>query len=169
LVLNYLHQGGTNPNLVQKTTSLPLLGSTVLGTDESASATTWGHAVPTLLANMPFNTVRFYGITNQHARVLHFKTTEPSVASYFRTGAGSINIAGFTNVANSIGLAGHTAFLPWATNSVYTAQGNIAMTEFPYYTAGTYHWGIRGLGNRWEVDNFPSNSAFHTHHQIWVR
>lgn len=169
LILNYLHLGGTNPALVQKTTTLPLQGGTVLGVDESASGTTWGHAVPSLLGNMPFNTVRFYGITNQHARVMNFKTVEPTVVSYVRTGAGAFSIPGFVSVANTTALAGHTAFLPTATNAVYANQGNITLTEFPFYNGGTYHWGIRGLGNRWEVDNYPAGPAFHTHHQIWVR
>jgi hypothetical protein len=169
LVLNYQHLGGTNPNLLVKTTTLPLQGTTILGTDESASATTWGHAAPSLVNAIPFNTVRFYGITNNHARVIHFKTLEPSVANYFRTGTGTINLPGFNNVANTTPLAGHTAFLPAATNAAFNNQGNVAMAEFPYYTAGTYHWGIRGLGGRWEVDNFPSNAAWNTFHQIWLR
>jgi hypothetical protein len=37
------------------------------------------------------------------------------------------------------------------------------------YLAGTYHWGIRGAGGRWEVDDYPNNATQNTHHQIWVR
>ena len=46
LVLNYLHLGGTNPVLTEKSIALPLLGSTNLGVDEQGHATNWGHAIP---------------------------------------------------------------------------------------------------------------------------
>ena len=44
------------------------------------------------------------------------------------------------------------------------------MTEFPFhYSSGGNIWGIKGFGSRWEVDDFPNNSAKNTYHQIWVR
>jgi hypothetical protein len=164
LVLNYLHQGGTNPALDPRATSLPLQGSTVLGTNESATVY-WGHATPSLLNAIPFTTLRFYGRTSGHARVLHFKTLHAATISYFRTGTGTCNgIQGsFT------ALAGNTANLPTGSNGWFTNQANAAMTEFPFYVAGTYHWGIRGAGTRWELDDYPNNAANNTHHQIWVR
>jgi hypothetical protein len=66
-------------------------------------------------------------------------------------------------------LTGHTAFLPGNTANYIVDQGNSAMTNFPMYLFGTYHWGIRGSGARWEVDDFPNNSANSTYHQIWIR
>jgi len=164
LVLNYLHQGGTNPATTARTTDLPLLGSTTLGTNESGTAF-WGHAAPSLLNTLPFTTVRFYGRTGGHARVLHFKTTHAGTLAYFRSGTGTCNGIQGTFTA----LAGHTAVLPTGSNGWFTNQGNAAMTEFPYYIAGTNHWGIRGAGTRWEVDDFPNSAANNTHHQIWVR
>lgn len=59
LVLNYLHLGWTNPVLVEKSSALPLLGSTTLGVDEQASATTWGHATPAYLTKFTFTELRF--------------------------------------------------------------------------------------------------------------
>lgn len=165
LVLNYLHQGGTNPALVVKTSSFPIQGSTAFGTDESASTTNWGHIAPATLNVMPFTQLRFYGKTSFHARIIHFKTTHANTIAYFKTGTGSM-----TGIAGSYtALTGHTANLPASTTDYFSNQGNIAMTNFPFWLNGNYHWGIKGLGNRWEVDDMSGNSAYHTFHQIWVR
>jgi hypothetical protein len=165
LVLNYLHLGGTNPVLLEKTTSLPLLGSTNLGVDESASATTWGHATPAYLNKFTFTELRFYGKTSLHARVIHFKTSHSTTINYFKTGTGSMS-----GIANSFtSLTGHTAYLPASTANYIVDQGNSAMTNFPMYLNGTYHWGIKGSTLRWEVDDFPNNFSNSTYHQIWIR
>ena len=66
-------------------------------------------------------------------------------------------------------LTGHSANLPASTAHYIENQGNIAMTNFPMYLVGTYHWGIRGLNYRWEVDDFPNNALNSTYHQIWIR
>ena len=165
LVLNYLHQGGTNPALAVKTNSLPLIGSTTLGTNESASATTWGHVSFSYLNSYTFTELRFYGKTSAHSRVIHFKTSHAGTLSYFKTGTGSMNgIAGSYSA-----LTGHSAYLPNSTANYFTDQGNSSMTEFPFWLNGTYHWGIRGGASRWEVDDFPNSSANSTYHQIWIR
>jgi hypothetical protein len=165
LVLNYLHQGGTNPALVVKTNSLPLLGSTTLGTDESASSTTWGHVSSSYLNSYTFTELRFYGKTSAHSRVIHFKTSHAGTLSYFKTGTGTMNgIAG-----SYTALTGHNAYLPNSSANFFTDQGNSSMTEFPFWVNGVYHWGIRGGASRWEVDDFPNSSANSTYHQIWIR
>ncbi|MBP5999741.1 MAG: discoidin domain-containing protein [Sediminibacterium sp.] len=165
LVLNYLHAGGTNPALAEKSNALPLLGSTSLGVDESASATTWGHTIPSYLTKFTFSELRFYGKTSAHARVIHFKTSNANTISYFKTGTGSMN--GVSTSYTS--LSGHSAFLPASTANYIIDQGNSAMTNFPMYLNGTYHWGIKGSTYRWEVDDFPNNSANSTYNQIWIR
>ena len=165
LVLNYLHAANTNPALEVKTNALPLLGSTTLGTNESASTTTWGHVSSSYLNSYTFTELRFYGKTSAHSRVIHFKTSHAGTLTYFKTGTGSMNgIAGsFTS------LTGHTAYLPNSSANFFTDQGNSSMTEFPFWLNGTYHWGIRGGASRWEVDDFPNSSAYNTYHQIWIR
>jgi hypothetical protein len=166
LVLNYLHLGGTNPVLVEKSTALPLLGSTNLGVDEQGHATNWGHAIPAYLTKFPFTELRFYGKTSaSHGRVIHFKTANANTLSYFKTGTG--NMVGVSTSFTP--LNGHSAYLPASTAQYIVDQGNIAMTNFPMYLVGTYHWGIRGSGARWEVDDFPNNFANSTYHQIWIR
>ena len=166
LVLNYLHKGGTNPVLKPLTNRLPLLSSTTLGIDESSSTTSWGHAQPSFLNLFVYNELRFYGKTsNAHGRVIHFKTSNANTKNYFNSGAGSVTgiNSGF------ITLSGHNAFLPNSTANYFYDQGNFAMTNFPFWLNGTYHWGIRGHDSRWEVDDFPGNYSYNTLHQIWIR
>jgi F5/8 type C domain/Fibrinogen beta and gamma chains, C-terminal globular domain len=169
LVLNYLHAANANPALSVKTNSLPLLGSTILGTDESGSSTTWGHVAPSYLTSFSFTELRFYGKTSGHARVINFKTTHAGTINYFKTGLGTASgiQTGFTP------LSGHNSFLPASANLFFTNEANNSMTNFPMYLGGTYHWGIRGHDFRWEVDDFPANVGTgyqnNTHHQIWIR
>lgn len=164
LVLNYLHRGGTNPSPLARTTNLPLLGSTVLGTDEQGTAN-WGHTAPTYLNAFSFTELRFYGVTSGHNRIIHFKTSHLNTINYFKTGVGSM-----TGINTSFtALISHTAFLPTSASNYFLDQGTIAMTNFPFWLSGTYHWGIQGHGSRWEVDDFPNSSSNHTFHQIWIR
>lgn len=165
LVLNYLHLGNTNPALVVKTNSLPLQGSTTLGTDESASTTTWGNVSNAYLSIFPFSELRFFAKTTAHSRVIHFKTSHNNTINYFKTGSGSMEGIASSNSH----LTGHTANLPNSTQNYFTNQGNASMTEFPFWLYATYHWGIRGSANRWEVDDFVNTSAYSTLHQIWIR
>ena len=167
LVLNYLHAANTNPALVVKTNSLPLQNSTTLGTDESASASTWGHVSNAYLSVFPFSELRFYGKTSAHSRIVHFKTSHASTINYFTTGIGSVT--GIATAGNFTTLTGHTANIPANLDGYYTSQGNYAMTEFPFFKGAAYHWGIRGGTYRWEVDDYPANSANSTLHQIWIR
>lgn len=165
LVLNYLHLGGTNPALTLKTNSLPLLGSTTLGIDESGSSTTWGHTTPTYLNNFTFTELRVYGKTSGHNRIIHFKTSHANTLTYFKTGYGSMS-----GIASSYtSLVGHNAINPGSSSSFYTNQLDYAMTEFPFWIGSSYHWGIKGGGYRWEVDDYPNNSNNNTFHQIWIR
>jgi hypothetical protein len=165
LVLNYLHAANTNPALVLRTNSLPLLGSTTLGLDESNSSSTWGHVTTSYLNSFTFTELRFYGKTSGHSRVMHYKTSHSGTLNYFKTGIGSMSgIAGSYTT-----LTGHNAYLPNSTANYFTDQGNYAMTEFPFWLGATYHWGIKGGGSRWEVDDFPGGYQNSTYHQIWIR
>jgi len=164
LVLNYLHQGGTNPAVSVLGTTLPLLGSNALGTDENGTQY-WGHASSSLMNTLTFTDVRFYGKTSNHGRIIHFKTSHAVTISYFKTGTGSTS-----GIQSSFtALAGHTAVIPASANAFFGNQGDLSMTEFPYYVSGTNHWGIKGIGSRWEADDGVSSPAFNTYHQIWVK
>ena len=163
LVLNYLHKGGTNPAVNARTTSFPLPGSNVLGTNESSNQSTWGHAAPVLLSSVDFAETRFYCKSSTHNRVLHFKSSQKNLADYFKTGQGQAIIP-----ISHTALPGHTAFLPGSAAAAFKDQGTSAMLSFPFYKAGVNHWSIGGLA-RWECDDYPNNSSASTYHQIWVR
>ena len=164
MILNYLHQGGTNPALNVRTTDLPLMGSSTLGTDESGT-TFWGHAAPSLLNEFDISEVRFYGITSDHSRVVHFKTSLTNVISYIKTGVGSMSgINGsFTTFAS------HSANIPAYAPDVFTNEGNLALTNFPFWKAGLHHWGIKGGGDRWEADDYVGGPQRNTLHRVYIR
>lgn len=169
LILNYLHAGGTNPALSVRTTSLPLQNSTTLGGNESTStglSGSWGHASSALINSLAaFTEVRFYCVTSNHARVMHFKTSHSGTISYFKSGSGSTSGLNVSYTA----LTGHNAFLPAQINAQFSGRGNAAPTEFPFYRGSNYHWAMSGGSNRWECDDFPSNASKDTFHQIFVR
>ena len=165
MVLNYVHRGGTNPALNFRSNSLPLMGSSTLGTDESGTAF-WGHTIPSLLNQFNVEELRFYSRTSGHGRVMHFKTNQSNAISYFQTGSG--NTLGIRT--NHTTLTGHTSNLPVSINNRYSNRGNEAMTRFPFWRGGTHHWGIRANSNsRWESDDYPNNFSRSTIHRIFIR
>lgn len=166
LVLNYLHAGNTNPATNPSTTVFPRLGLSSLGTDESASTTTWGHAAPSLLNRLLFSSMRFYCQTSNHARVVHFKTSDANCSTYFKTG----NSQSCSNLNSSYTtLTSHSANTPPTLDGYWTSQGNEAMTAFPFYRGNNYHWAVRGAGSRWECDDYQGSYGSNTLHRIWVK
>lgn len=169
LILNYNHLAETSPALSVFTDHLPLLGSVTLGTDES-NTSYWGHADTALLNAIPFDEVRFYGITTEHSRTIHFKSKHPGTISYFKTGFGSTD-----GIASDFtALDGHSAFLPAAANMSVYNRGNYAMTDYPLWTGSLYHWFLGGIDgfcskDRWEVDDYPCSVLPSTYHQLWTR
>lgn len=166
MVLNYVHQGGTNPALNIRTNSLPLLGSSSLGTDESGTQF-WGHAANSLLNQFTITDVRFFGVTSNHQRILHFSTNRANVINYIQTGTGNMSgiQTGFTNYAGS---GGGTANLPGNANTFNPNQGNLALTNNPFYRNSNNQWDI-GNGNDWDVDNNVNNANHNTIHRVWIR
>ncbi len=167
LVLNYLHQASTDPLHDIRTTDLPLLGSNVLGTDESGTSF-WGHAGNALFAALGATEARFDGMSRSVTRYLHSSTCLPNCLAYFATGTGSCAGLGSHHRL----LAGHRANLPATMTSQWSDQGDQAMTFFPFYQSGACHWGMWRDGSRfrWEVDDYDNNTApFDTRHRVWVR
>lgn len=167
LVLNYNHLINTNPALNVLSASFPMQGQIALGFDESNSPY-WGHAGVAMMSTIPFDEVRFYGITADHDRVINFKTSHLGTISYFKTGVGSTE--GIS--ADYTPLATHSANLPAAINMTVFDRGDYAMTDYPLWTGSTYHWYLGGADpmciQRWEVDNYPCTTPS-TFHQIWVK
>ena len=168
LVLNYLHLTGTNPNLNVRSSAPPLLGSDTLGTDESNSSTFWGHASNALFEKLhqgrEAGEVRFFCKTSAHTRVVHFKSSFDKIITYFS--AGTDNISGLQNSFTAF--EDHDAFIPAQANGFFSNKGDLAMTDFPFYRGGNYHWGIKGLNNRWECDDY-GGSSFDTLHRVYLR
>ena len=168
LVLNYNHLENTTPDLQILAGSFPLQGHVTLGNDES-NTVYWGHAGISLMNVLPFDEVRFYGITWDHDRVIDFKTSHAGTVSYFKTGSGSTEGIKTEYIA----LAAHTSFLPASIDHTVSDMGDYAMTNYPLWTGAAYHWYLGGVDPnctvRWEVDNYPCSYTPSTFHQIWVR
>jgi hypothetical protein len=133
MVLQYWHQGGTNPPLKLRAWSdgFPVLApSYSLGTDGSLDdQTTWGHLTPAALAGLQtstgFTMLRFYAKTSAHSRVIHFKTDDTAVLNYFTTGIGSVD----PPIKYSL-YSDHTAtFVPQYIEHGFSDQGDLAMTN----------------------------------------
>lgn len=165
LVLNYFHSAGSNPSLLVLSNRLPIQNATALGSNESNHPTAWGHVSNSLASLLSFSSVRFYGRTSGHGRIVHFKTNLNAVRSYIKSGNGSFNglNTSFTP------LTGHTANIPAQVDSYFNDMGNFALTDFSFYRSAQYHWGIQGTGSRWEVDDYPNGPGNHTIHQVWIK
>lgn len=45
--------------------------------------------LPSLMNKLPFSQVRFFGITSNHNRMIHFKTSNANTLSSLKTGVGN--------------------------------------------------------------------------------
>ena len=159
LLLSYSHIGGQNNALVQ-------------GTIPTSPTAGYSHVLLSSFKDGQGNSVfkakrtRFYCQTSAHGRKMHFYTSDGVVNQMAYDGNDLSNTAsrwttGFTT------LSGHTAYLPASTNAGFTGVSD-GLWNFPFYNGGTYHWGIRGVGNRWECDDFVGSEVQTTLHQVWV-
>lgn len=166
MILNYVHAGGTNPALNIRNNDLPILLSSSLGNDESGTIY-WGHASNSLLNQFNITEVRFFGVTDNHQRVLHFSTNRNNVINYIQSGTGNMSGIqnGFTNYAGS---GTGTADLPDVANTFRSNQGDLALTREPFYRNGDRRWDI-GNGDDWEMDNNVGNENSNTIHRAWIR
>ncbi len=165
-VLNYVHLGGTNPALQTLSNSFPLMTAAVLGSDESLATANWGHVNGTFLSSLPFSYIRFSCQTAAHSRLVNFKTNQATCLSYLKTGSGNCSSLGSSYTP----LALHTGIgVPASINGTVSSVVSETLTNFPFYQGGVAHWGIGGLGNRWECDDYANGPANNTIHRAWVR
>lgn len=129
LVLNYNRLSGTDPALKIRYSKLPLQNQTTPGFDES-NTIYWGHASNDLMSAIPYDEVRFYGVTTNHNRVMNFKTNDIGTVNYFKTGIG--HASGMKS--NFTALSGHNTNLPASINAGYSNAGNLAMTPWLPFT-----------------------------------
>lgn len=170
LVLSYVHQSGTTPELDVIDDGFPLLPSEVLGQDGSATPSSWGHAAPSVLGEMEVEEIRFYGQSSTSLTTVHFSTDNTECIQYFQTGSGFC-----TPGTSEIELfADHTGSLPTGAMLATGNANELAMTETPLSNGGAA-WSIAAgdAGDLWEMDDVaagvrnPADS--HTIHRIWVR
>jgi hypothetical protein len=177
-ILNYVRSADTNPDLTVRTSSFPLLNAEyTLGTSESSSTGvggTWGHISNSLANSRAWTEYMFYGKTGNHSRIIHFRGNNSSIVSYIKTGQGGMtphHRDSGTNFSGSLRV-NSTIPLHMSTSEGFANEGNLALTNFPMYGESSIgnpraHWGIKGVGNRWEVDDGGTAAA--TIHRVWVR
>jgi hypothetical protein len=191
LVLNYVHLGGTTPalNIRDTTKGLPVLpedGSLYFDTFKMdaidypngsvSDPGSWGHtdndlfdktcvALGSPSGNDNGVEVRFVGKTNDHTRVIHFKTGKFEFLKDFRYGDQPTQSGvSLTEGMDFTLLDNHTAALPSGGGlTLYQAADDLAMTNYTIYNFRN-HW---RMGTTWEVDGY--NNTKNTYHQIWVR
>jgi IPT/TIG domain len=165
-ILNYVHKAGTNPVTTPLASTFPIVTAASLGTDESLVVASWGHVDGSFLTALSFTDIRFYCKTSGHTRTVDFKTAQVSCLSYLKTGSGGCTTVGTASTL----LTAHTAIhVPQLVNGTVASSATDAITNFPFYNGGAGHWGIRGLGNRWECDDYPAGPGLDTLHRAWIR
>eukprot|EP00164_Ancoracysta_twista_P002747 GFYU01003654.1.p1 GENE.GFYU01003654.1~~GFYU01003654.1.p1 ORF type:complete len:530 (+),score=128.98 GFYU01003654.1:25-1590(+) len=154
LFTSYKHEAGTNPAKVNAIPQHPMTG--------------FGHKS---LKEMGFEKdqwyeLRFYCETDLHGRKVHFKTINENILRSAWEWDQTLFVAeDWRNGWKP--LPGHSGHLPGSTNAVFSQKYG-GFFEFPFYQSGSYHWAIRGLGNRWECDDYSQNAG-RTIHNVWVR
>jgi hypothetical protein len=172
LVLNYNHKEATNPELKVRIDNLPLLGSDVLGTDESLEPEHWGHAGNEMLRSLAgFRELLFFCRSSENTRVLHFKTADAACLSAVQLGRGTC-----ANIRNEfVPMSDHSAILPAALDRAESDRLDETLT---YNTFGKTEvetparmWSIRAEPSQqaWECDYGTNNAMFHTLHRVWIR
>ncbi|HEX8820619.1 MAG TPA: fibrinogen-like YCDxxxxGGGW domain-containing protein [Archangium sp.] len=127
----------------------------------------YAHATAAQIHVLNPTSLRFYCETSLHSRKIHFKTSHEGVLAYIRgtsaSNSASYWTSGFTK------LTGHTAYLPTVTDNTYSVSDPDRPTNFPFWAWGNNHWGIAGVGRRWECDDYANGPGPRTFHQMWVR
>jgi hypothetical protein len=154
LVLAYAHAANQNADLVP--TEIPL---------DPAGGYSHRYVESLGFDTSSMGEARFYCETSGHARRIHFRTQNPRVVAMAVSGVAQTAPGDWSGGYTP--LPGHSGFLPALTSSV--TAGSEGLTSFPFWTPGAYHWAVRGLGFRWECDDFTDAPRNRTLHQVWVR
>ncbi|QTV05924.1 fibrinogen-like YCDxxxxGGGW domain-containing protein [Faecalibacter bovis] len=166
LVLNYNHLGGTNPVKKLRNDSFPILKNSTHGYDES-NTEAWGQTSKELLQYYPIveneTELRIFGSTNQHSRVIHFKSRNINIVKAFIYDK-TLSYEGIKT--NHIQFINHNGLLPQSANS----YSNTILSH-TFYNSGKECWNM-GTDGRWEVDNYFKDTNgwnYHTLHQVWIK
>lgn len=180
LVLNYEHYGGENPT-VSPGSTFPQMPNGYTSTDDVQQLGTSGelrHVDNIQQYSSEFeqvDAVRLEGETVSHSRTLKYFTQNQTVIDsvvYDSTSADHADLE-----SNITKYPNHNTYLPDNTsgnNQTDADSNHIFGHEFPMYGDGdgdddNEHWALAGSGNRWEMDDFPSDASNTTVHRVWVR
>jgi hypothetical protein len=185
MIMNYVKSRGVNPALLVRTSTFPQMGSeyTLAGEEGSTGAEgTWGHISNVLANQHPWTQYMFYGKTSFHSRIVHFRGTNTNIVNYIKTGSGTMSgqfTDGATNFNASLRV---NASIPvgMSESSGFSNEGDSAMVNFPMYGNSSIgnpraHWACRGLGDRWEMDDYAGNQGAPTNwdpqtiHRVFVK
>jgi len=169
-VMNYEHYGGSNPS-VSPGSTFPQMpnGKSDDNTVQSLGTNGELQHVDNISQYGTWNVdaVRLEATTENHNRKIHYFTTDSTVINAV-VSTGSANESHLDN--NVTTYSDHNANLPFSASSYTDSNSNrLFGYGFPMYKGGTHHWAVRGLGDRWEVDDYPGDDRYNTVHRAWVR
>ena len=102
-------------------------------------------------------------------RIVHFSTNNTQVKQMAWSGDQSSNSVGAWWPSDTTLEAGHSAFLPMATDFASTNPGG-DLTDNPFASIGSNNfWTINGPSNEFDCDEDSGGPFLDTYHQIWVR
>jgi len=170
-VQNYEHYGGTNPTVSpgDKFPQFPNGETTVSEIENSGENGELRHVDNiSQYGDWNVDAVKLEATTTNHSRKINYYTTNQSVIDSIVNNSTSV---GYSELKSSIQkYPDHTAFLPDAAGNTTDKNSNqIFGNGFPMYDSGEYHWATKGLGDRWEVDDYPGGPGKTTIHRVWIR
>jgi len=178
-VQNYEHYGGTNPTVSpgDKFPQFPNGETTVSEIENSGENGELRHVDNiSQYGDWNVDAVKLEATTTNHSRKINYYTTNQSVIDSIVNNSTSV---GHSELKSSVQkYPDHTAFLPdnMASdndNETDPSNNQIFGYGFPMYGDGSdgtrVHWATRGLGDRWEVDDYPGGPGKTTIHRVWIR
>ena len=172
LVMNYTRTAGNEESIVARDDALPHLGGE-LGTN-NYEMQYWGHASAALLSRFDFTEVRLFAQgTASGGRTIHFKTSLPSVITYYRTGDGSMSGVQHNHTL----LSGHLSSIPTGAQTFSGIHPPPAPDEaMPAiwgkgYSGNDKFWYANTRGDGYCIDGTLSACGFgyDTVHRVYIR
>ena len=175
LVSNYNHLAATNPALQYRNTDLPLLGSSSLGVDESATSF-WGNATNAMMNKIPFDTLRWYGTSSQPGKVTHFRSGFLGAWNMAKTGNGD-----YSGMNSSKIVYPDNTSVNMNCNGTSGVLGNNWANLMQCFGIDIWSVGIQSSGActpfpgwpniwQWSIDvSYCDNNHPNSLHRIWVK
>lgn len=170
LVTNYVHQAGTSPATVARST-FPLIGSSTLGANEGGNTTFWGTTSFALNSAMTFTSIRARAITDVSSSVFHRKWTDAADVTAFKT-LTSFNTGGSAMADNNTTMSINVKQPGMNGDYVFFDNGNNGSTTH----FNTTIFGNAIYGTAWHVNRqYFINGSFgplyndNVIYRVWVK